>query len=632
MCGIAGVVCRDANEPIESSRIESMVERLHHRGPDDTGFVTLPGVALGLKRLSIIDVAGGRQPIPNEDGRLTSVGNGEIFNFRELRAELEAKGHRFRTGSDMEVVVHGYEEWGDAVVERLSGQFAFALWDGPRRRLLAARDRAGEKPLYYFEGDSDVVFASEIKALLAKTPVPRKLDLSGLDDFLTYEFIMAPRTIFQGVKKLPPAHAMSVEDGRVRTWPYWHAPREVETGRSEDEWAAELRETLARAVTSQMMADVPLGAFLSGGIDSSSVVALMSEASRLPVLTFSIAFREGSYDESSYAREIARRFGTRHREETIDPDVVELFDRLVVHLDEPFADTSLFPTYLVSEVAARDVKVVLSGDGGDELFAGYDWYVADRMARSLSRFPGAWALETLHGVSEWFPPSAKKKGFVNKVKRFLEGATAPAELEHHRWLWHLPAEAKAELYSDSLREALLSHDPAGPVRASLGEPRDDLLNRQLYADFKLFLADDILVKVDRMSMAASLEARAPFLDKDVIELAFRMPGAIKLKGSSRKHVLKRAMADVLPASVLDRRKEGFSIPMKSWLRKELRPLMEALLSEERIRERGLFRWQAVKRRMDEHVAGSHNHAHQLFPLMVFERWAQAFLDDGATRV
>ncbi len=393
MCGIAGVVARDPRRSLDPAVIGLMVEKLHHRGPDDTGSVTLPGVSLGLKRLSIIDVKGGRQPISNEDETITFVGNGEIYNFRGLREELLAKGHRFKTGSDMEVVVHGYEEWGDRVVERISGQFAFALWDGKRARLLAARDRAGEKPLYYHEGAEDIVFASEIKSLLSRADVPRKLDVEALDLFLSYEFVLAPRTIFEGIKKLPPAHAMSVERGRVSTWAYWVAPDTVDDGRSEESWARELRETLGAAVRSQMMSDVPLGAFLSGGIDSSTVVALMAEASSRPVKTFNIAFREGSYDESSYAREIAKRFGTEHREETIAPDVAALFDRLVVHLDEPFADVSLFPTYLVSEVASREVKVVLSGDGGDELFAGYDWYVADRIARSLTKFPGQGALE-----------------------------------------------------------------------------------------------------------------------------------------------------------------------------------------------------------------------------------------------
>jgi asparagine synthase (glutamine-hydrolysing) len=625
VCGIAGVVARDPRRALDPALIGLMVAKLHHRGPDDTGFVTLPGVSLGLKRLSIIDVKGGRQPISNEDESITFVGNGEIYNHRALREELLAKGHRFRTGSDMEVVIHGYEEWGDRVVERIGGQFAFALWDGRRARLLAARDRAGEKPLYYHEGAEDIVFASEIKSLLSRADVPRKLDFEALDLFLTYEFVLAPRTIFQGIQKLPPAHAMSVEGGQVRTWAYWRAPDTVEDGRSEESWAQELRETLAAAVRSQMMSEVPLGAFLSGGIDSSTVVAFMAEASTRPVKTFNIAFREGSYDESAYAREVSRLFGTEHREETISPDVAALFDRLVVHLDEPFADVSLFPTYLVSEVAAREVKVVLSGDGGDELFAGYDWYAADRLARTLARFPGPLALRALESASAWFPETVKKKGLVNKAKRFLAGTSAPAPLQHYRWLAHLGAEGKAELYSTGLRESLRSADSSAPVLAVLGEERNDLLNRQLYADFKLFLADDILVKVDRMSMATSLEARAPFLDRDVIELAFRMPGWLKLRGYRRKHILKRAMAGKLPDRILNRRKEGFSIPMKNWLRSELRPLMESLLSRERVEARGLFAWPAVERLLREHVEGGRNHAHQLFPLMVFERWAQEFL-------
>lgn len=625
MCGIAGVVARDSDKRLDPALIGDMVEKLHHRGPDDTGVVTLPGVSLGLKRLSIIDVAGGRQPIQNEDETITFVGNGEIFNYRVLREQLLAKGHRFRTGSDMEVIVHGYEEWGDRVAEHVNGQFAFALWDGKRKRLLAARDRAGEKPLYYYDGGDDVVFASEIKSLLARADIPRTLDAEALDGFLTYEFIIAPRTIFEGVKKLPPAHAMTVESGVVRTWPYWHAPSETDSGRAEVEWIAELRETLGRAVKSQMMSDVPLGAFLSGGIDSSTVVALMAQASKQPIKTFSIAFAEGSYDESSYAREVARVFSTEHREETIEPNVRELFDKLIVHLDEPFADTSLFPTYLVSQVAAREVKVVLSGDGGDELFAGYDWYVADRVARTLGRFPGRGALAVLHAMSEWVPPSEKKKGFVNKVKRFLAGAASAPELEHYRWLSHVTPEAKGRLYSSRFAAELASSDATLPVLAKLGENRDDLLNRQLFADFKLFLSDDILVKVDRMSMATSLEARAPFLDKDVVELAFRMPGSLKLRGGTRKYVLKKAMEGLLPERILHRQKEGFSIPMKNWLRVELEPLMSELLSRERVEGRGLFQWAEVERLRREHVEGRANHAHQLFPLMVFERWADEYL-------
>lgn len=625
MCGIVGIIPEDPTfvPPIEE--VDRMVDRLHHRGPDDTGSVSLPGAALGLKRLSIIDVAGGRQPIFNEDRTIAFVGNGEIYNYRELREELQSRGHRFTTGSDMEAVVHGYEEWGDRVANRLNGQFAFALWDGAHQRTLAARDRAGEKPLYYYQGPNSIVFASEIKALLVRSDVPRELDLEGLDTFLTYEFIIAPHTIFKGIRKLSPAHLMTIEAGVLKVERYWDVPWDVDESKSEEEWAEELRDKLDRAVRAQMMSDVPLGAFLSGGIDSSSVVAYMSRASDRPIKTFSISFSEGSYDESSYSRQVAQHFGTEHREERIEPRVSELFDKLVVHLDEPFADVSFFPTYLVSEVAVQDVKVVLSGDGGDELFAGYDWYVADRIWKNLSRFIGKKALIALAALSEALPPSEKKKGFINKTKRFLTGGNISPGLEHYRWLWHLSPEDKHELYTEELRQGVGAFDPASPVLRALGEGNGDMLNRQLYADFKIFLADDILVKVDRMSMTTSLEARAPFLDRNVIEMAFRMPGSLKLKGVTRKHILKRAMKGILPDSILERRKEGFSIPMKNWLKRELRPLMEEFLSEQRIRRQGLFQWQTVDRYLSEHLSGRQNHAHKLFPLMVFSRWAEEFL-------
>jgi asparagine synthase (glutamine-hydrolysing) len=629
MCGIVGIIARDPAAATSKQEIDRMVDRLHHRGPDDVGSVALPGAALGLKRLSIIDVAGGRQPLFNEDRTLAFVGNGEIYNYREIRKELTDRGHRFTTGSDMEVVVHGYECWGDDVAAHLNGQFAFALWDASRRRLLAARDRAGEKPLYYYEGPRNIVFASEIKALLVREDVPRELDLEGLDMFLTYEFIIAPHTIFKGVRKLPPAHLMVVEEGgTISTRRYWDVPRDVDGDRSEEDWIEELRETFSRAVEAQMMSDVPLGAFLSGGIDSSSVVAYMSRASARPIKTFSISFSEGSYDESAYSRKIAELFGTEHREERIEPRIVDLFDKLIVHLDEPFADVSFFPTYMVSEVAVQDVKVVLSGDGGDELFAGYDWYVADRICRTLDRFPGRGAIKMLSALSEAVPPSEKKKGLINKAKRFLDGATGAPELEHYRWLQHMSPDDKDKLYTEEFRRGIASFDPSVPVVENLNGLNGDLLNRQLYTDFKIFLADDILVKVDRMSMATSLEARAPFLDRHVIELAFRMPGELKLKGRNRKHILKRAMKGVLPDTILNRAKEGFSIPMKNWLRFELEPLMRELLSEERVRRRGLFHFPEIERQMAEHIAGRENHAHRLFPLMVFERWASEFLDKG----
>lgn len=629
MCGIVGIVDRDPARPIPADELDRMVRTLRHRGPDEEGRVTLPGVALGMRRLSIIDVAGGRQPFSTEDGAVQLVANGEIYNCADLRRGLEARGHRMRSRSDVEVLVHAYEEWGEEFLRRVRGMFALALWDARSRTLLAARDRAGEKPLYYAQAGRAFVLASEIKALLVRPDLPRDVDPEALDQFLTYEYVLAPRTMFRAVRKLPPAHYLVWRGGAVTVRRYWDAAAVAERRWRGDEAAQALRETLGRAVASQMMSDVPLGALLSGGVDSSAVVGLMAEASGRrggPVNTFSMGFADGSYDERPYARAVARRFGTRHREGTVDPDLEQLFHQLVVHLDEPFADVSLFPTYLVSRIAREHVTVALSGDGGDELFGGYDAYAADALARRLAWVVPRGALPVLADLAALLPPSEKKKGLVNKVRRFLRGAAdAPPSIEHYRWMTFLGPAAKRGLYTEGLQRALAGSDVYRPVRDCLrAAGTDDLLNRQLYADLSLYLADDILVKVDRMSMAASLETRAPFLDVDVMELAFSMPGRLKMRGGERKRVLKRAVRDLAPASVLARPKEGFSIPMKNWLRRDLAPLMRELLSSDRVARRGWLRPEAVRARVDAHQAGRENHAHTLFGLMALERWAEAF--------
>jgi asparagine synthase (glutamine-hydrolysing) len=627
MCGIVGIVEQDLNRPVAPADLERMVRTLVHRGPDDEGTITLPGVALGMRRLAIVDLATGQQPILNETGDIKVVANGEIYNFRDIQRELEQHGHRFRSRhSDIEVLVHAYEQWGEGFLARLRGMFALALWDGRTRTLIAARDRAGEKPLYWTQTAEGVRLASEVKALLVRPEVSRELDPIALDQFLTYEYVLAPRTMLKGVHKLPPAHFLRYRDGHATVHRYWDAAAVPLRAWTDGEAAEALRAALQRAVVSQLMADVPLGAFLSGGIDSSSIVALMSEASSQQVNSFSIGFADGTYNELPYAREVAALFKTNHRERTASPDLAGMFDRLVVHLDEPFADTSLFPTFSVSELAREHVKVVLSGDGGDELFGGYDAYQAQALAAKLG-WMGDALMPALAGVASALPPTEKKKGLVNKVKRFSEGAaTAPADLGHYRWMVYLGARDKARLYHSGLRDALGANDVYAPVREALGRfSQDDVLNRQLYADLSLYLADDILVKVDRMSMATSLETRAPFLDGDVMELAFSMPGHLKIRNGERKWILKQAMKDVLPASILNRRKEGFSIPMKNWLRRELQPLMRELLSRDRLARRGLFEPDVVTALMDEHTSGRQNHAHTLFPLMVFERWADAHL-------
>jgi asparagine synthase (glutamine-hydrolysing) len=626
MCGIVGLVESDPNRPVALDELQAMVRTLVHRGPDEEGSVALNGVGLAMRRLAIVDLGGGQQPFTNETGDIELVANGEIYNFPDLRRELEGFGHRFRSRSDIEVLVHGYEQWGVDLLPRIRGMFAMALWDGRTRTLLAARDRAGEKPLYWSQTPQGLRLASEVKALLVRPEVSRELDPEALDQFLTYEYIIAPRSILKQVRKVPPASYLLWRDGHVQVKRYWDAASVPLRSWTDVDAIDALRAAMRQAVVRQMMADVPIGAFLSGGIDSSTLVALMSEATRLPINTFSMGFDDGSYNELAYARAVAEAFRTNHRERTVTPALEPLFDRLVVHLDEPFADVSMFPTYMVASLAREHVAVALSGDGGDELFGGYDAYQAQALAARFGSL-GEAVMPALAAVAASLPPTEKKKGIVNKVKRFTAGAaTAPTDLGHYRWMVYLGAAAKARLYAGGLRERLTAHDVYAPVREALGRfSQDDLLNRQLYADLSVYLADDILVKVDRMAMATSLETRAPFLDGDVMELAFSMPADFKIRNGERKWVLKQAMKGILPDAILARKKEGFSIPMKNWLRRELQPLMRSLLAPDRIRARGLFDAAEVSRLVEAHVTGRENHAHTLFPLMVFERWAAEHL-------
>ncbi len=631
MCGIAAIAENDADRPVPAERLAAMVDALQHRGPDDAGHIALRGAGIGMRRLSIIDVQGGRQPFSSEDGDVHLVGNGEIYNHELLRAELETRGHALASRSDVEVALHAYEEWGESFAEQLQGMFALALWDARSRTLVAARDRAGEKPLYYARTARGLILASEIKALLVHPDVSREVDPDALDQFLTYEYVIAPRTIFAAIRRLPAAHYMVYRNDTLSVNRYWDAATVTLKAWNDEDAAAALRQTLQRAVARQTMSDVPLGAFLSGGLDSSAIVAMMAAAGGRDgalVNTFSMGFTDGSYNELPHARRVAAHFHTRHREGMVQPDVVELFHRLIVHLDEPFADVSLFPTFLVSQIARAHVTVALSGDGGDELFGGYDTYDADRFARRIAAVFPQRGVAALGGLTALFRPSERKKGLVNKLKRFMAGwAGAPADIGHYRWMTYLTPAAKRALYTPALRAALAGTDVYRPVREALGSAgTDDLLNRQLYTDLGIYLADDILVKVDRMSMATSLETRAPFLDVDVMELAFSMPGHLKIRRGVRKYVLKRALVDTLPPSILRRSKEGFSIPMKNWLKQELTPLMHDLLSRDRIARRGWIEPRAVKTLIDQHVAGHENHAHVLFSLMVLERWAQAHVD------
>jgi asparagine synthase (glutamine-hydrolysing) len=599
-----------------------MAAALEHRGPDDEGFYARGPAQLGMRRLSIIDLATGHQPIANEDGTLWLVFNGEIYNYRALREGLRRLGHQFATQSDSEVILHAYESYGPACLQHFNGMFAFAIWDETQRQLFVARDRLGVKPLYYWEGGQQLVFGSELSALLCHPAVPQEIDLLAVDQLLTVEYIPAPRTILQGVRKLPPGHWLRFDAHGTHVECYWDVPLRPFTG-SHDEAVEQLRTLLADAVRLRLVSDVPLGAFLSGGIDSSTVVALMSEASADPIRTFTIGFGEESYDETPYARLVAAQFGTRHREEILHPDIGGLAQQLVGHLDEPLADFSILPTYLVSKVAREEVKVVLSGDGGDELFGGYDAYVAQDADRLYRRLPSVLRQTLLPAVLDRVPPQRAKKGAINKAKRFVEGGALPAAWQHTRWMSFLPAADKAALYGQGMAQAVNGSGGLAFVEplfeASAGR---DALAQQQYVDVKTYLADNILTKVDRMSMAASLEAREPLLDYRLVEFALNLPPQWKLHRGQTKLILRQAMRGRVPDAILNKPKQGFSIPLKNWLRGPLRPFMTDTLSAAAVARRGLFRPQTVTRWVDEHLAGKANHSHRLWALMVLELWQQ----------
>jgi asparagine synthase (glutamine-hydrolysing) len=625
MCGVCGLVLLKNGGTPDIRVLQRMCAAITHRGPDDEGQIVLGPAGLGMRRLSIIDLKTGHQPLANEDESLWIVFNGEIYNFRELRAELVRLGHRFRTQSDTEVIVHGFESWGEAVCERLNGIFAFALWDAKRNRLFLARDHVGVKPMYYYRDSEKFVFGSEIKSILKCPDVRRTLDPDALNQYLTFEYVPSPASIFREVRKLEPGHWLSLQDGVIRLSRYWTFVPEPSAW-TEAAASERLRELLRDSVRMQLVSDVPLGAFLSGGIDSSIVVSLMARFMDRPVKTFSIGFQESSYNELKYARAVARKYGTEHHEFMIRPQVLELTEKLVHQLDEPFGDFSIFPTYLVSRMARDFVTVTLSGDGGDELFAGYDTYRAHRFDRRYyHRLPKLVKRQVFDRLADDMPPSAKKKGAVNTFKRFVQGTRLPKELSHARWMVFLtPAERRA-LFTPEMFERFAPELPYETIfrHGREAEKADDVA-RNGYIDLKTYLADDILVKVDRMSMAASLEARVPYLDPRIVEFALSLPPDLKMKGFRTKVLLRKTFWNDLPEEVQNRDKQGFSIPIKNWIRAELKPMMLDLLAEKRIREQGVFRPSFVSRLVREHLEGTENHSHKLWALMVYEQWFEIY--------
>jgi asparagine synthase (glutamine-hydrolysing) len=610
MCGICGVV--SANGSVDPERVARMSATLVHRGPDSAGELADPPAVLAARRLSIIDLETGDQPIANEDGTLHVVQNGEIYNYRELRRELERTGHSFRTHGDTEVLLHLYEQHGTGFAERLRGMFAVAIWDAPRRRLVLARDRFGIKPLYYRDADGELAFASELRAL------PRgEIDLDALEAFLAFNSIPAPLTIFRQVRKLPAGHVLVWEDGKVRLQRYARPAPLPQRDDEEAELVEELRSRLRDSVRAHLVSDVPVGVLLSGGVDSALLAALAAEETAEPLRTFSIGFEERSFDELADARRVAERYGTRHRELVLRPDAALLLPALAEAFDEPFADSSALPTYLVSELAASDVKVALSGEGGDELFGGYYTYAADLLA---ARVGGLARLA--RPVVERLPTSTAKASFDYRAKRFVRSAQLPPLERHHGW---------KEIFSPDLRAELTGRhsvfDPVDLLRDRYEETRGaDELARLQDVDLGVYLVDDLLVKTDRASMAHSLEARVPYLDTVVTNLALALPARHKVRGLAKKVLLRKAAEPLLPREIVHGKKRGFSIPAAAWLRGELEPFARETLSADTLRRQGFFEPTVVQRLLDDHVAGREDRSRQLWGLLAFTLWHERHVE------
>ena len=605
--------------------IARMLSVIEHRGPDGEGHYAEPGIAMGMRRLSIIDLTTGRQPISNEDGSIWIVFNGEIYNYRELRGLLIARGHKLRTRTDTETIVHLYEDEGERCVERLRGMFAFAIWDRRERRLFMARDRVGKKPLHYAMVGRTLVFGSEIKSILQHPGVKREANLQAISDFLSFGYVPDPATAFTGVSKLPPGHTLTFKDGLVSVRRYWdfdYSGDSAEPGlraqeASEERYIERLRELIAESVRLRLESDVPLGAFLSGGIDSSLVVAMM--AREMKVKTFSIGFSDAGFDELRYARIAARHFGADHHEFVVTPDICRLVDEIVWHHDEPFADVSSVPTYVVSKMAREYVTVALSGDGGDEVFGGYERYVVDQRRRRYERIP-ALLRRALLRASHFMPRGAYGKGFLRSIA--LEPATRYVDS-----VTYFDRDAQLGLFSEDARRALAGYDPAERFERIFAAPASrSRLDHLLYLDSKTYLPGDILVKVDRMSMANSLETRAPLLDHRLIEFAQTIPAAYKLRGTETKHILKRAASGLVPDEIIHRPKQGFDVPIRRWFNNELREMLDDVLNDRRTRERGDFDHRAVLSILDEHRRGARDHARHLWSLLVLELWRRAFID------
>jgi asparagine synthase (glutamine-hydrolysing) len=634
VCGIFGelALSPDARGSV-GAYLDASVDRIAHRGPDDRGTWTGDGVSLGVRRLSIIDLAGGHQPIWNEDASRCIVYNGELYNFQDIRPILEGRGHRFTTRTDTEVILHAHEEWGAECLRRFNGMFAFAIWDNRSRTLFLARDRIGEKPLYYYLDGRRLVFASEIKAILADPTILRALNPRGLDTFLTFGYSIAPETAYRDIRKLSPGHYLEVREGQVRIGRYWEVGDEPQLNddaapAGQADFEDRIVELLDDSVRRRLVADVPVGAFLSGGVDSSAVTALMRRHATERPKTFSVGFGIGGYDELADARRVAEHLGTDHHElEVRDADLVGILRTLVYHYDEPFGDPAGFPLYLLSRFAREHVKVVLTGDGGDELFGGYRRYAADQLAPLYQRLGASVGRTVVPAMVDRLPRLRRLKQAVR---------TLPIEDPARRyvsWLTVFGRDLQADLLSPDLRRSVLDHDPAAPHAAHYGRLNGHLaadhLNRLMYVDLKTLLADAYMEKTDKATMACSLEARLPMLDHRLVELSFEIPSSYKIRGLSTKRIFKRAVRDLVPESVRRKRKHGFEVPLDPWFRGPLKSFAFEVLLDPRARGRGYFNIPTIERLWKEHVGGRQVWDSQLWLLLNFELWHRIYLDgDG----
>jgi asparagine synthase (glutamine-hydrolysing) len=629
MCGLCGVLNFDGQAPVDQEGLAAMTATLQKRGPDDLGYFRSGPVGLGHRRLSIIDLEMGHQPLSNEDGTIWIVYNGELYNYQEIRINLEKASHRFATASDTEVIVHAYEEYGADCLKAMNGMFAFAIWDSNRRRLLLARDRLGIKPLYYAHLPQCLLFGSEVKALLAHPQFERRLDVTALNLYLSLEYVPTPHSIFAGVNKLPPGHFLLVEGSDTRLERYWDLrldKSEPVSTRTVAECSAEVRQLLYDAVKMELIADVPVGVLLSGGIDSSAVAAMMARASTQPVPSFSVAFDDPSFDESSHAQLVARHLGTEHHEFPLSADTaLQALPEIVAGLDEPLGDSSIIPTYCLSRFTKEHVKVALGGDGGDELFGGYSTLQAHRLANYYQRLAPGWLRQLVEPwVLEKLPVSFDNLSFDFKMRRFLRDYSLPPVVRHHRWLGSFTPEEKAGLLSPlagASREEVTDLVANHAHEAHTQDP----LNQVLYCDLKLYLEGDILVKVDRASMANSLEVRVPLLNRLLVEYAAHLPHSFKLRGLTTKFLLRQALKGILPDSILKRGKKGFNAPVAKWFAGPLKPLLEDLLSPQRLKRQGLFQPDYVTTLIKEHQARHRDHRKLLWTLLAFQMWYEHWI-------